>query len=56
MPYGLPKDKGGESLENVTAMESCVKKLKAQGHSESSAIAICKTSLGFTTTKKKKKR
>lgn len=53
MPYGISKEHGGDNLENVTKMESCVKSVKAQGQSESSAIAICKSQL-FP--KKKKKR
>jgi hypothetical protein len=47
-PYGIPKDKGGDNPENDAKMESCVDKVMAKGHDKSSAIAICKDSMGFT--------
>jgi hypothetical protein len=50
MPYGIPKSKGGESLTNVSKMESCVRQVmqKQKGIDKSRAIAICKSSMGFT--------
>jgi hypothetical protein len=50
MPYGIPKEKGGDSAENVRKMESCVKNLmnKDPKLTKDRAIAICKSSLGFT--------
>ena len=48
-PYGIPKEKGGESLKNVAKMESCVRSImEKQSRPKSSAIAICKKSLGLT--------
>ena len=43
MPYG-----GEDSLKEVAKMERCVKELMAKGKSKSSAIAICKVSLGIS--------
>jgi hypothetical protein len=43
MPYGMSKDMGGDSQKNDKWMETCVKKVKAQGKDESTAIAICKS-------------
>lgn len=50
MPYGIPASKGGDSPENVAKMDRCVASVqeKQPGLSDSSAIAICKASLGFT--------
>ena len=49
MPYGIPTSKGGDSVRNVAKMERCVEQVMAkQGVSKDRAIAICKTSLGFT--------
>lgn len=45
MPYGIPKEKGGDSPENINKMESCVLKVMDQGHDKLSAIKICKSSL-----------
>jgi len=42
MPYGLPKDIGGDSPSNVQWMHNCIKKTGKEG---SSAIAICKAQL-----------
>lgn len=53
MPYGIPEEKGGESVGNVAKMERCVSDLMAKGHSKDSAIAICKKSLGFTKEKRR---
>lgn len=46
MPYGIPN----ETPTQTAKMERCVKKVMADqpNLSESSAIAICKTSLGYT--------
>jgi len=43
MPYG-----GERSLEDLAKMEKCVKDVMAQGKSKSSAIAICKVSIGIS--------
>jgi len=48
MPWGLPKEKGGESQANTAKMEACVQDVMAKGFSKESAIRICKTQLGFT--------
>lgn len=46
MPYGIPKEEGGESHENHEKMEHCVEAImKKQGISKPRAIAICKDSL-----------
>jgi hypothetical protein len=45
MPYGVDKEQGGDSKENDTWMETCVKKVMKQGKDKGSAIAICKTTL-----------
>ncbi len=55
MPYGIAKEHGGDSLENVTKMESCVKQVMAQERDKSSAIAICKSRI-FTQKRKRKRR
>jgi hypothetical protein len=44
-PYGIPKDRGGDSARNVAKMERCVEKVMAQGHPKLRAILICKKSL-----------
>lgn len=44
MPYGLPKDIGGDSPSNTKWMESCVRKVSKEG-SKGSAITICKSQL-----------
>lgn len=56
MPYGVPKSKGGDSLENDARMEACISKVMKQGHDKESAVRICKTSLGFTKKHKRKSR
>ena len=43
MPFGLPKEK--DTPENNRKMERCVSARKAEGESESSAVAICKSSI-----------
>lgn len=49
MPYGIPKDKGGDSLKNVARMEECVTSvMEKEGVDKETAIRICKKSLGFT--------
>ena len=45
MPYGIPKNIGGDSPENVKWMEGCVNKVMKTGRPKPSAIAICKTQL-----------
>lgn len=45
MPYGLPKDVGGDSPANTKWMENCVSNVKGQGKPGSDAIAICKAQL-----------
>ena len=45
MPYGLPKEIGGDSPENEEKMKHCIKRVMAQGKSKVSAIRICKVSL-----------
>jgi hypothetical protein len=49
MPYGIPKDIGGDSPENIEWMENCVEKvepkMKGRKDPKGSAIAICKTAL-----------
>lgn len=42
MPYGFNKELGGDSAENVAAIERCVSHLMSQGRSKESAIRICK--------------
>lgn len=49
MPYGIPKEKGGDSLRNVAKMERCVQSvMEKRGLPKDRAVAICKTTLGFT--------
>lgn len=48
MPYGIPKEKGGDSLSNDAKMEACVRAVMADGKDKDAAIAICKSRLGFT--------
>ena len=50
MPYGISKAAGGDSPENVSKMESCVKKVLnknkgKKGFKKVNAIRICKNSL-----------
>lgn len=45
MPYGMPKDIGGDNASNDSAMERRVKAIQAHGHSKSSAIAIAKAAI-----------
>lgn len=45
MPYGIPKEAGGESTANVARMEACVRALMEKGHDKVSAIKICKAKL-----------
>jgi hypothetical protein len=49
MPYGMPKEYGGDSPENDSWMERCVKKVAVQKdkktnkpYGKDKAIAICK--------------
>ena len=50
MPYGIAKEDGGDSPENVKWMEGCGKKVKAKNPSypKGRCIAICKTTLHKT--------
>lgn len=48
MPYGIPKEKGGDSAKNIARMDDCVSAVMKRGQSKLSAILICKRSLGFT--------
>lgn len=49
MPYGMPKEMGGDSPENDSWMERCVRKVANQTDKEGKkygkdrAIAICKS-------------
>lgn len=46
MPYGVRKDKGGDSQANDQKMERCVQAvMQKQGVDKVSAIRICKQSL-----------
>lgn len=45
MPYGVRKDKGGDSLRNDARMEACVGAVMAKGQDKESAIRICKVRL-----------
>lgn len=45
MPYGIPKDAGGDSPENVAKMETCIKKVMKKGMEKDSAIRVCKVSM-----------
>ena len=45
MPYGLPKEQGGDTKENDEKMERCVRSVMSRkGVSKVSAIKICKSS------------
>jgi hypothetical protein len=49
VPYGIPKERGGESTGNTRKMEKCVASLMSrEGVSKSTAIRRCKGILGFT--------
>jgi hypothetical protein len=45
MGYGIPKDSGGDSPDNVAQMERCVEAVMKDGKDKISAIRICKSSL-----------
>ena len=51
MPYGIDKEMGGDSKENVSWMEKCITKVEGtKGRdgkplSKDSAIAICKSTM-----------
>ena len=53
MPYRILKAKGGDSKENTSRMEDCVKSVVKSGKSKEAAIRICKTSLGYVKSDKK---
>jgi hypothetical protein len=49
MPYGIPKEKGGDSEKNVAKMEKCVRAIMSRKKlPKDRAIAICKAQFGFT--------
>jgi hypothetical protein len=49
VPYGIPKEKGGDDLRNTAKMERCVQHVMEGGkYPKDVAIAICKKRLGFT--------
>ena len=41
MPYGISKEHGGDSAENVAKVDRCVKRVMSDGTPKSRAIAIC---------------
>jgi hypothetical protein len=41
-PYGIPKDKGGDSVENDEKMEDCVKKVMAKGKASPVPWGTCR--------------
>lgn len=43
--YGIPKDAGGDSPENMDKMHRCVEKVQKGGKDKESAIRICKSSM-----------
>lgn len=45
MPYGVRKDRGGDSPENDAKMERCVAEVMKRGTDKVTAIKFCKTSL-----------
>lgn len=45
MPYGLPKEIGGDSPENNEKMERCIARVMTQGKDKIRAIKICKAML-----------
>lgn len=47
MPYGIAKEKGGDSPDNVRKVEHCVQSImrKNKGMSKESAIRICKSQM-----------
>lgn len=45
MPYGIPKDAGGDSKSNETKMKHCVDGVMGKGKDKTSAIRICKASM-----------
>jgi hypothetical protein len=48
MPYGVPKEKGGDNAKNDSKMEACVNAVMKAGYDKTTAIKICKSRLGFT--------
>jgi hypothetical protein len=49
MPYGIPKEKGGDSEKNVAKMEKCVRAIMSRKKlPKDRAIAIGKAQFGFT--------
>lgn len=45
MPYGIPKDAGGDSKNNMMKMKDCVDGVMSKGKDKTSAIRICKASM-----------
>jgi hypothetical protein len=45
VPYGISKEHGGDSQKNDARMERCVDAVMKKGHSKSSAVRICKSSM-----------
>jgi hypothetical protein len=45
MPYGFPKELGGDTPETDAKIERCVERNVSRGYSKQSAIAICKRSI-----------
>jgi hypothetical protein len=45
MPYGIPKDIGGDSEENEKWMKKCISSVMEGGKSKDSAVLICKKQL-----------
>ena len=43
MPYNIPKNKGGDSRENVAKMESCVNKIKGTNNRTGPTTAQSRT-------------
>lgn len=57
MPYGVPKELGGDSQANTDKMDRCVSHVMSREASmqKANAIAICKHSLGFTLARAERK-
>jgi ribosomal protein S7 len=55
LPYGVSKDVGGDSEQNDSLMERCVKHVMSQGKDKQSAIRICKASIQRSLRSKQRK-
>lgn len=42
MPYGIPKNLGGDSKENIRWLETVARNIMDKGYSQEEAIRICK--------------